>query len=609
MKYLFLVLLPILLAGCVTAGEVNYIDWNRPVEYSPSLGAEFPGAEADFSVVTEDGVKCLKESYEFKDQSAYTQINFSLGENNLSSITGISFMAKGPVGGGILFRLGDGDGECYQVNLPIEKEGFNKYTVDFAELEKGTHWGGTQNNKIDFPLSMFGIGAEKTEIVRGDFFLGPISFVTLNAKDMNDELFEMGINRLTLQLDTGRPGNLFFFGEPLKAKVIGANNIVGDFNLKIKFEYYDAYGKPIKHTVNSLSLNTKNNKTFDLPKIKGYCEIKWTATINGKYEKTGSFYYGVIPDNSKLFGGKDSYFGVNCHFNQGWSESFADIVKRVGISWVRDGEAHTGLDKAYPICKARGIQYMPCFTGMQTDSYKYIESEIAKGKSPHDKWDFSEFVSLYGNYAKQYGDYVFIYDMLNEPNNNGWMKFGGDWSGGDWVDVFTQWSQQISKAVRDNDPDAKILWEDMDNNLWSDQYLKYGAKDSDLDYISQHPYNLHRSDRLPETQGFEETNKRFFERNKEYNLNWRLIDGEVGFPSFTIDDETTATFYNEHTLDIQSAYLVRMYIMHLTSGVDRIFYYDFRSDGWQKNNPEHNFGLVLNDGNPKPAVCAYANMI
>ncbi|MBQ7256932.1 MAG: hypothetical protein IJS60_04495 [Abditibacteriota bacterium] len=613
-KVLYIVLLfCVLLIGCANAGEVTYTDFSQKVDFVPVLGGEFPGTEADYSIDPTEGEKgdpCLKCVYDFHETGMYTVALFDMNnEKGISSATGMTFSAKGEVGESILLRINDSKGECFQQNFPIENDGFNKYTVDFAEMEKGLHFGGDANNVLDFPISSVMIGPNKGEVGRGVFYLDNIAFISSDTNNLSKEIFEIGLGRLNFKLDTGKPGNLFYFGEPLTAKILPENNILPPFSVIFSFEYFDSYGKRINHKVKSLSFKSGSPKSLDLPKIKGYCEIKWTAKIDNKYTKEGSFYYGVIPDNSKIVGEKDSYFGVNCHFNQGWPAYFGDIVKRAGISWVRDGEATYGVDKAYPVCKALGLQYMPCFTGMQEESLKYIEKELSAGKKASDKWDFSSCIQMYGDYAKQYGDYVFIYDMLNEPHNFGWSKFGGDWRGGDWLVIFTEWSKQASKIVRDNDKDAKILWEDMDGNLWSDKYIEYGVTDKDCDYISQHPYNLHRSVPLPENQGFRETNERFWERNKEKGLNWRLIDGEVGFPTFEIDDNTSTPYYTGYPLALQPALIVRMYVMHLTSGVDRIFYYDFRNDGYEKNNPECNFGLVLNDGNPKPAICGYANLV
>jgi len=95
----------------------------------------------------------------------------------------------------------------------------------------------------------------------------------------------------------------------------------------------------------------------------------------------------------------------------------------------------------------------------------------------------------------------------------------------------------------------------------------------------------------------------------EHKLPWRVWSGEVGFSSFRLDDPSAPGFYSPCTPLEQAQYLVRMMVVQLARGVRRIFWYDFRNDGWEPNNPEHNMGLVRSDNAPKPAIVAYACLI
>ncbi|MBQ0105899.1 MAG: hypothetical protein KBT47_07700, partial [Armatimonadetes bacterium] len=81
-----------------------------------------------------------------------------------------------------------------------------------------------------------------------------------------------------------------------------------------------------------------------------------------------------------------------------------------------------------------------------------------------------------------------------------------------------------------------------------------------------------------------------------------------GFPSY-VKSEKDPTGYASRTPDMQAAHLVRMYIMHLACGAERIIWYDFKDDGTDPGMAEENFGLVKYDGSPKPSLCAMANLI
>ena len=73
------------------------------------------------------------------------------------------------------------------------------------------------------------------------------------------------------------------------------------------------------------------------------------------------------------------------------------------------------------------------------------------------------------------------------------------------------------------------------------------------------------------------------------------VAGEVGFSSFRLTDKTPTRFYAPYTEAMQAAMLVRMFVLQLSAGVDKIFWYDFLNDGWETHNPEHNFGLIRRD--------------
>jgi len=598
--------------GCLNAEELVYKDYSVPTQYYTFYGSEFPGTEADFrwekAGYNSDG--CLAIDYDFHETGRYCQVcyNYPISENE----TGISFMAKGLQNAGILVRLSDKNNETYQTNIAINTSDWKKYTINFADLEKEGHWGGDANNKIDFPISSISFGPTKMGVTKGVLYIDNFAFLSNNVEKLKQSFFGNIVEKCNFVLDTNKPGNLFYLQDDLKGKIVVKGYDLPNFNATVDLVYKDGFGKEINAALKKIVLKDLSSDVIDLPKIKGVCEIEYTANIGGAIKK-GIISYAVVPDNSKIALGKTSYFGVNTHFNGGWYPYLGKIIKRAGISWIRDGEADLN-DRANVIAKENGLEYMPCFTNMQTKSLNYIKEELANGKTYKDKWDFSPYIQEYGEYAKKYGDFVNVYDMLNEPNNVGWpAAIGGYWAGGPWIGVFYQWSTQISDFVRKNDANsnASILWEDMEHWQWSQEYINYGVN-KEVDYISPHPYNLNRKIPLPEKQITLNTYNKFFQRNKAAGRDWKVIVGEVGFSSFELTENTPGGadgYYSPCNRSMQAAYLVRMMIMHLTAGVERIFWYDLTNDGFKPDFQEQNFGLVYNDGTPKPAIVAYSNLI
>lgn len=165
------------------------------------------------------------------------------------------------------------------------------------------------------------------------------------------------------------------------------------------------------------------------------------------------------------------------------------------------------------------------------------------------------------------------------------------------------------------DPTAKIVWDDANfSNIY--YYINMGI-DKEIDYISIHPYAPkpehtyrlynHKIQNIEDVT-LEELYNRFNNFKDSNNRNWKVMEGENGFPSF-VKCKEDPTGYASRTPDIQAAALVRMYMSHLACGAERIIWYDFKDDGTNPGMAEENFGLVKYDGSPKPSVCAFANLI
>ncbi|HXP60950.1 MAG TPA: hypothetical protein VN829_10690, partial [Dongiaceae bacterium] len=58
------------------------------------------------------------------------------------------------------------------------------------------------------------------------------------------------------------------------------------------------------------------------------------------------------------------------------------------------------------------------------------------------------------------------------------------------------------------------------------------------------------------------------------------------------------------TLETQAAFAARQQLANLYSGIPLSIWYDWKNDGDDKNENEHNFGTVLPDLQPKPAYQA-----
>jgi hypothetical protein len=112
-----------------------------------------------------------------------------------------------------------------------------------------------------------------------------------------------------------------------------------------------------------------------------------------------------------------------------------------------------------------------------------------------------------------------------------------------------------------------------------------------LDAVSVHPYR----GKPPETAFRDYTRLReMIARYAPKDKNIPIISGEWGYSSNTkgVSQET------------QAAYIVRQQLSNLLNGVPVSIWYDWKNDGKDPNENEHNFGTVSVALQPKPAYLA-----
>ena len=418
------------------------------------------------------------------------------------------------------------------------------------------------------------------------------------------------VNRWAIAVETNVPGNLYYGDDPAHAQVVASPKPSQEVQVNVTVQVLDVTRKKVTEFA-SIILNQDNEfaAVVNLPGDPGFYYLELKAN-GGQRSVTASSRYAVIPSNPAMDRREpESPFGVNTHFNQWNRPRIGRIVKRAGIGWIRDGEAGPD-DRAAPVAKADKLCYMPCFTRWTASIPAKMKEALARGEAVGADWDFGEEVEWHRRYAEKYGAQIDVYDLMNEPHGHWGAVLGGSWNGGDWLKMFAVYGRQVTDAIQQADPGAKVLWEDIDQLLWYKQWPKLGVADK-IAYISPHSYNLHRSAPLPEQQFIiaGDQFKPFREFCRQNELPWKVWAGEVGFSSFQRTQTTPTPFYTSNTETPQAEKLVRMMVLQLYAGMEKIFWYDFQNDGRDPHNPEHNFGLITYDELPKPGLAAYANLI
>ncbi|MEN6356286.1 MAG: cellulase family glycosylhydrolase [Armatimonadota bacterium] len=178
-----------------------------------------------------------------------------------------------------------------------------------------------------------------------------------------------------------------------------------------------------------------------------------------------------------------------------------------------------------------------------------------------------------------------IWEIWNEPNRECW---GAKPNPEDYVEL----AKAVYPAVKEADPNALVAGPAL--NRWDYGYLAKAIKSGLLNYIdilSLHPYDP----AMPEDAiVFYSKVRSIIRKYDPQKIGIPIISGEWGY--------NTSKW--GISLDKQAEYLSRMFLTNIMCGCRLNIWYDWRNDGTEYTNGEHNYGVVYNDFKEKPAYVA-----
>lgn len=299
--------------------------------------------------------------------------------------------------------------------------------------------------------------------------------------------------------------------------------------------------------------------------------------------------------------------GVNIHFTRG-NQRDLDLIAAAGFKFIRMDFSWGGTerqpgqynwsdyDELTANLELRGIRPLYIF-----DYSNRLYEETVTSKNPltgQERQDpasprHPESVAAFARWAAAAAQHFqgrrVIWEIWNEPNISFWKPTPD-------VQRYTALALATGKAVRAADPQATIIapasaafpWEFLESFLQSG-VLEY------LDAVSVHPYRSPR--KSPETAADDFRRLRgLIEQHAPTPAKRSLpiISGEWGYSTFT----------KGVTLEMQAMFIVRQQLFNLLQGVPLSIWYDWKNDGTDPNENEHNFGTVTPDLKPKPAYIA-----
>jgi polysaccharide biosynthesis protein PslG len=299
--------------------------------------------------------------------------------------------------------------------------------------------------------------------------------------------------------------------------------------------------------------------------------------------------------------------GVNIHFVTGHEQDL-DLIAGAGFKFVRmdfawggietrQGEYDwSGYEELLANLEKRGLRAIfildyshPLYEETVTSPNPITAAPQKATASPQHPASIAAFARWAAVSAKHFQGRHVLWEIWNEPNGNFWSPKPD-------AQQYSTLALATCKAIRDAEPRATIIGPASSGFPW--EFLETFLKSGVLEYlgaVSVHPYRNPR--RPPETaasdyQKLRTLIERYAPASKKDRI--PILSGEWGY----------STHKKGVSLETQGAFAARQQLSNLLNGVPLSIWYDWKNDGPDPNENEHNFGTVLPDLQPKPAYMA-----
>jgi len=295
--------------------------------------------------------------------------------------------------------------------------------------------------------------------------------------------------------------------------------------------------------------------------------------------------------------------GVNIHFVTGHEQDL-DLIAAAGFKFVRMDFAWTAIeiqkgkydwseyDQLMANLDKRGIRAL----FILDYSHHLYEEEVTSPHpitgathrttaSPQHPESIAAFARWAAESAKHFHGRHVIWEIWNEPNGHFWAPKPD-------APQYSALAIATAKAIREAEPQATIVGPASSGFPWEylETFLKSGVLEY-LDAVSVHPYR--KPKQSPETAAADYKKLRdLIARYAATNrTNIPILSGEWGY----------STHRKGVTLETQANFAVRQQLSNLLNGIPLSIWYDWKNDGDDPAENEHNFGTVISDLKPKPA--------
>ena len=302
--------------------------------------------------------------------------------------------------------------------------------------------------------------------------------------------------------------------------------------------------------------------------------------------------------------------GVNIHFTTG-HEKDLDMIASAGFKFIRMDFVWQTIERTkgtyiwadYDELTAnlhkRGLRaiyildYSNSLYEGPVDSKDPITGEEQKGTaSPQHPESLAAFASWATAAAEHFKDSNIIWEIWNEPNISFWKPKPD-------VEQYIDLAMATCRAVKSVVPKSVIIGPGTSQiplpfieSFLVSGVLKY------LDAVSIHPYRDYSMSPETAVKDFQKLRELIDHYTPIGREKIPIISSEWGYSSATGGLSTKT----------QAAYLIRMQLVNLSDEIPISIWYDWKNDGDDPANFEHNCGTVSSDLKPKPAYTAIQKM-
>jgi hypothetical protein len=299
--------------------------------------------------------------------------------------------------------------------------------------------------------------------------------------------------------------------------------------------------------------------------------------------------------------------GVNIHFVSG-HERDLDLIAAAGFRFIRMDFGWSAIETAkgeyqwseyeslLATLERRGIRAIfildysnPLYEEEVASTNPLTHQTHRTTASPQHPESVAAFAAWSAAAAQHFHGKHVLWELWNEPNIDFWSPKPN-------VGQYSALALAAAKAIRQTDPGATIIGPASSGFPWEflETFFQSGILEY-LDAVSVHPYREPK--RSPETatadyQKLRALIDRYRPAASKETL--PILSGEWGYSSWErgVSQATQADF------------AVRQQLVNLLNGVPLSIWYDWKNDGDDPKENEHNFGTVLPDLSPKPAYRA-----